>query len=214
MNDSERMESTTRAAWFEFEREYVGLPNERWTMYGKSIDHVAVGVPDSFASLACVLSGSADSFDGLTFSAARVNDGDTLLTMMRGARVIVPRAAGALIARAIDMLIYDGFQVCMDRHKRVLESFAKLARVFDVAMFLEHFAPVLRWTHGERESTATLGRWRLSATDGAWSVGVVAFEWVGPVDGSRGPTTRASNCSAAETSLRSLGVTFRTEGGQ
>ena len=77
-----------------------------------------------------------------------------------------------------------------------------------------HFAPVLQWTHGERESTATLGRWRLSATDGAWSVGVVAFEWVGPVDGSRGPTTRASNCSAAETSLRSLGVTFRTEGGQ
>ena len=28
-----------------------------------------------------------------------------------------------------------------------------------------HFAPVLRWTHGEHESTATLGRWRLSAAD-------------------------------------------------
>lgn len=133
------IESVPRALHFEFDREYVGRPNERWTMYGKSIDHVAVGTPDSFAELARVLSGAADNFDGLTFSASRIGDGDTLLTMMRGARVMVPRAAGASIARTIDMLIYDGFQVCMDRHKRTLESFAALARVFEQALLMQAY---------------------------------------------------------------------------
>lgn len=76
------------------------------------------------------------------------------------------------------------------------------------------FAPVLRWTHGERGSTARLGSWWLDASDESWSVGVASSEWVTPVKGSRGPTTRANNCRGAENALRGLGVMFRTEDGQ
>ena len=76
------------------------------------------------------------------------------------------------------------------------------------------FAPVLRWEHRERGSTATLGQWWLEASGESWMVGVDSSGWVTPVKGSRGPTSRENNCRAAETALRGLGVMFKTEDGE
>lgn len=79
-----------------------------------------------------------------------------------------------------------------------------------------HFAPVLRWQESAGGWVAFLGQWMLEADSLSWSVSIKSqasssFKLV-----SWGETTlvtvRAVNRRAAEAALRSLGVTFRTEG--
>lgn len=77
------------------------------------------------------------------------------------------------------------------------------------------FAPVLRWDNNEH-SEAELGAWTLAASMIGWSIYVdsplTGRELIACASTERGE--RDVNRRAAETSLRGLGVSFRTEDGR
>lgn len=76
-----------------------------------------------------------------------------------------------------------------------------------------HFAPVLRWqdTDDARpDSTASVCGWELHAAHGNWAL---QHESGATLYSPRpNQSSREANRRAAEAALRSLGVTFRTEG--
>lgn len=80
-----------------------------------------------------------------------------------------------------------------------------------------HFAPVLRWTDARSGagSVASVGGWFLTASAGCWSLRNMTvleerdLSWLSPV-GYSGDEAQARR--DVEAALRSIGVTFRTEG--
>lgn len=74
----------------------------------------------------------------------------------------------------------------------------------------QHFAPVLRWSR-DACPTARVGNWSASTDERVWMIWHPSVN--GPVMIERGPCeTIDGGRRAAEAALRSLGVTFRTEG--